>query len=415
MPNPSTDNPNRSIYGVSLVLHQRDHAHATLPSQNTPAKTSGNLLSGTPTKTGNNHNYSSDVEEGMVVFDDQGSPLFKKSPLKMAPISTMNRVSENIKQLLVSAVTPDFSRQVVENKWSQTTRRGGNTIGISLISSRNVIPSMRSALSQLFDALTKYNEDEEESTNLNLNGRCFAPLADILGNMSFPNVNKDDLRRMLQPYLQAGSKPWLGRPLSSQKDHFEASAGKELLQSIPPIPLALIFIAALLEQKIIFSSTRRSVLLSACNALSNLLQPIEWSHLLVPLVPSALAADLIEYPAPYIIGIPSDDPQSMSLLNNSLPPEVTLVDLDVGRVILASSFANESNKVNATSTLRSQMLRLAETLGDLFGEKLSEESWLCDDPFPPCNTIEGKLLSTPFQRVKDQCNDFITELLTGRT
>lgn len=405
---------------MSLVLHQRDQQHTSSPTKNrSPTQNIDTFVSASPSGKGDEKTHANndmEVDEGMVVFEDQGSPLFRRSPMASPPQSTVNKVGDNIRRMLITEVTPDFSRKLGEHKWSETLRRGGNTIGITLISSRNVIPAMRSSLSQFFDSLTKCDETDDVPSSpirgKSMNGRFFAPLVDIFGNFSMPGVNNDDLRRMLYPYIQSGSKTWVDRPLSLQSDHFKAAAGKELLQCLPPIPLALLFIAALLEQKIVFSSSRRSVLLSACTALTDLLHPIEWSHLLVPLVPVALSHDLIQYPAPYIIGIPSDDSQSMSLLN-SLPPEVTLVDLDVGRVILASSFANESNKVNATTALRSQMLRLAEILGDVFGEKLSEETWFCDDPFPSREAKLGQPSTTPYQRVKNECSDFITELLTG--
>jgi hypothetical protein len=71
--------------------------------------------------------------------------------------------------------------------------------------------------------------------------------------------------------------------------------------------------------------------------------------LLVPLVPSALALDLLQYPAPFILGISSEDPGNMDALR-SLPADVTLVDLDVGRVILAPSFAHDDELVHGSET-----------------------------------------------------------------
>lgn len=208
-------------------------------------------------------------------------------------------------------------------------------------------------------------------------------------------------------------------------------AGEALLNSLPPIPLALTFITCLLEQKIVLSSSRRSILLSISTILRELLSPLEWSHLFVPLVPTTLANDLVQYPAPFILGIPSEDKGSMELLN-SLPEDVTLVDLDVGRVILARKFSGDFDSLksyngNAATIVRTQVLCLAEALGGVLGAKLYGQSWRSDSPlvFPSINpnspySIYEELDSTmktsnerKFMTVKKVFEAFIQELLVG--
>jgi hypothetical protein len=73
----------------------------------------------------------------------------------------------------------------------------------------------------------------------------------------------------------------------------------QLSDGLSLTPLALLFVTVLLEQK------RRRVLHSASAALADL-----WSHLLVPLVPFSLAGDLIQYPAPFILGVTSEEAKS---------------------------------------------------------------------------------------------------------
>ena len=107
------------------------------------------------------------------------------------------------------------------------------------------------------------------------------------------------------------------------------------------------------------------------------------------------------------------------ILLNSLPSDVTLVDLDVGRVILASTLANEEG-MNA-GILRSQVLFLAETLGSVFGCKMQGPTWHCDSPMRPFSPQrQGRKLSDDtntenyeFDTVKTICRDFIIELLCG--
>ena len=101
--------------------------------------------------------------------------------------------------------------------------------------------------------------------------------------------------------------------------------------------------------------------MSASFAMVQLLKPLKWTHLQVPLVPASMMNELIHYPAPFLLGIPSDEKESAATLS-TLPNDVTLVDLDVGRVILAehsvfasgSSAAEEDTSEAIGGALRSQ-------------------------------------------------------------
>jgi hypothetical protein len=206
------------------------------------------------------------------------------------------------------------------------------------------------------------------------------------------------------------------RPIGEQAKLFETHALGLLTDCLPPIPLALLFVTALLEQKIVLSSSRRSILHAACAGLTVLLRPLKWSHLLVPLVPGALAADLIQYPAPFILGVPSEDADNMDLLGN-LPRDVTLVDLDVGRVILAPEFGQDNEMVRGTvdagataRALRSQVLYLAQGLGTVFGNCLRPQSWACDGPFLGSNDEPTTL---GLERLCESAKSFVAELLEG--
>jgi hypothetical protein len=170
----------------------------------------------------------------------------------------------------------------------------------------------------------------------------------------------------------------------------------------------------------VFSSSRRSVLASAVLALSALLKPLKWCHLLVPCVPASLATDLLQYPAPYILGMASEDPGVMDVIRD-LPEDVTLVDLDVGRVILAPSFAHSSelgrgtpNNVETASALRSQVLFLAQSLGNVFGPVLNPELWMCDSVQQvTLSSVGGSQVQHPFDSLLSVCRAFVEELLAG--
>jgi hypothetical protein len=101
-------------------------------------------------------------------------------------------------------------------------------------------------------------------------------------------------------------------------------------------------------------------------------------------------------------------------LIRDLPEDVTLVDLDIGRVILAQSFSHVEfgrgtpNNPKTMRALRSQLLYLAQVLGGVFGGVSEPEVWSCDRPSP---ISEG--VTSSFDRVCEVCRDFLTELLAG--
>eukprot|EP00551_Chaetoceros_affinis_P009177 CAMPEP_0203680304 /NCGR_PEP_ID=MMETSP0090-20130426/38735_1 /ASSEMBLY_ACC=CAM_ASM_001088 /TAXON_ID=426623 /ORGANISM="Chaetoceros affinis, Strain CCMP159" /LENGTH=857 /DNA_ID=CAMNT_0050548315 /DNA_START=45 /DNA_END=2621 /DNA_ORIENTATION=- len=282
------------------------------------------------------------------------------------------------------------------------------TLGITLVSHQNVIPSMRKTLSRLFGDVSCVDETHSSRG-------IAAPFASILESFrSKEEIEVPLLTSLLNPYLDFGWKSLSMPSVSKQKQTFETSAIEALVESITPIPLALLFITALLEQKIVFTSRRRSNLVSMTVALRQLLKPLEWPHLFVPLVPDGLANDLIQYPAPFILGIPFT-PDSMNLLK-SIPENVTIVDVDVGRVILTKNFSTHfdtqgtsEEKKATTASLRSQVLHLAETLGGVIGSKQSDRLWACDSPH--VDSIE--LILRKGEAVQNVTRDFLRELLAG--
>jgi DENN (AEX-3) domain len=151
------------------------------------------------------------------------------------------------------------------------------------------------------------------------------------------------------------------------------------------------------------------------------LKPLKWCHLLVPLVPSALAKDLVQYPAPFILGMNSEEPAVMSIMND-LPIDVTLVDLDVGRVILApdisfdrSDMGNSGSIQNTNSALRSQVLYLAQILGSHFGANLFRVAWSCDSPsLSLCESSQLPRKEAHYDILRSVCRSFIDELLAGK-
>lgn len=162
------------------------------------------------------------------------------------------------------------------------------------------------------------------------------------------------------------------------------------------------------------------MLTAASFAMAELLKPLKWAHLQVPLVPVSMMNELIHYPAPFMLGFPTDEKNSAVVLG-TLPSDVTLVDLDVGRVILASKFANDKNAEGTSDdvvagALRSQVLFLAETVGGEFGAAIYRNSWRSDSPFQSMPNNIGQLMESndSFAEVIKICREFISELLAGK-
>jgi hypothetical protein len=341
------------------------------------------------------------------------SPEPKAGSAKDTNISRVLRVETNI---------PSFNKRLAGSSWIERVKkqrfslptRAPVTIGIVLVSSQNVIYAMRDTLSQLLSDFSKQSDDGNEDES---RFRCQS-LVELLGNFAHMDVEYESLRYILQPYLRFGSSPWLRQPLRSQAEEFELECGEKLLESLPLIPLALLYVTIFLEQKVVFSSSRRGILVSAVTAITKLLEPFKWEHLLVPLVPSSLARDLLEYPAPFIIGLASEDEGNLELLN-SLPDDVTLVDLDVGRVILAPVISyddrySSSGRHRATApALRSQVLYLAQALGLVFGTKLRSQTWSGDSPGVSLAKKDQQDKTSSFVKLQATCKSFLMEVLAG--
>lgn len=312
----------------------------------------------------------------------------------------------------------EFNSCLQERTWRQRisrevrANRSVAIVGVALVSQSNVILSMRETLSNV---LMEFSGQPEGGTSPFL---VCGSLVDVLGNFAHQDVDADVLPALLRSFLDRSALQWVDRPLRTQQLDFEKMAGEQMVNSLPPIAISMMFVTALLEQKMVITSTRRSLLLSTTTALKQLLLPLKWCHLLVPRVPANMAGDLLQYPAPFILGLPSDEPGIMELIRE-LPQDVTLVDLDVGRVILASSFEHASELGRSTSgasdvstALRSQILYLSQSLGTVFGACIDAPLWSCDRPLLSCDK-QPALIEKPFDRLKKACREFIEELLAG--
>jgi hypothetical protein len=428
------DGEEASLFGVSLVFRRRlvTTSPASAPVARVQTHSPDVAVRSEPKFDATSSNSDTETEVGV---NSDGRVVPRR--VSIASVETPNGVNSDgsvvPRRVSITSVetpkrsnvgglnSPIFNERLQERSWTERVSRemrdddGSVTVGIALVSQRNVIFAMRETLVRL---LRDFSRGPGETTT---DVRECDTLVNILGNFAHQDVEPASLKCILEPFLRSASAPWLERPISAQKLAFEQLAGQQLIRSLPPVPLALLFLTALLEQKIVLSSSRRSILLSATVALQQLLRPLKWCHLIVPRVPAALAADLLQYPAPFILGMASEDPGNLDLIRE-LPNDVTLVDLDVGRVILAPSFAHNSemgrgtpNNENTARALRSQVLYLAQSLGGVFGARMDAPTWLCDQPLlsnhDPSAVTEKP--ESEFDTLRSVCQSFLKELLAG--
>lgn len=349
--------------------------------------------------------YLSEQEIGLecvhkLVCDETFSESKSDSNEFKSPLIETESDGCKSRKMVVSSEPSEFNRKLQEQSWSQSVDSSSDVIvGLAIVSDRNETFRMRETLSTVYSDFCRRN--------------LCQPLVDILGNFSNSCVEESCLRSILEPYLSFTAAKWVDRPIHDQEHQFSEISGTQLIQSIPPVPLALLFVTVLLEQKVVLASSRRGMLMAASDAIVQLLKPLEWKHLLVPLVPESMMNDLVHYPAPFILGVPTDEKKSAEILS-SLPDDVTLVDLDVGRVMLASEFVHDDSSVEpgaAAGALRSQVLFLAESLGGIVGGAV-DDSWAFDSPLQIIPHDNNNKVDD-FLAVRNICHNFILELLSG--
>lgn len=159
-----------------------------------------------------------------------------------SPLITAGSMNGSGRKMNVSQELKEFNTKLQGDMWSQQIGEGA-TIGLALISSRNVMQAMRETLSLL------YNDFCSSKTHETSQYLC-QPLVDILGVLSHSQVEATSLSCLLQPYIAFTTTKWVDRPLSDQSDIYLEGAGMQLLQALPPVPLALAFVTILLEQKV---------------------------------------------------------------------------------------------------------------------------------------------------------------------
>ncbi|CAM9333451.1 unnamed protein product [Ectocarpus sp. 4 AP-2014] len=106
-----------------------------------------------------------------------------------------------------------------------------------------------------------------------------------------------------------------------------------VFRCLSPRNLCLVTLALLCERKVVLVSSRLSLLTQAGEVFRSLLQPLSWSHVYVPLLPRKMAADLLQCPTPFILGL-----ESVTARELELPRDAIQVHLDTDYLCVPKDF-----------------------------------------------------------------------------
>lgn len=181
-------------------------------------------------------------------YDTHSSPPQCNHRQFHSPSFVVKTAERPIRKINVPCELKNFNQQLKEHILVKS-EGPKKLIGISLVSSRNVIPAMRHTLSLLYDDVCGLKSKSGARSQGAPQHIC-RPLLDLLGVFSCPTVEEISLKCILGPYLSHTTSQWIRRPLSDQSKQLSECCGMQLIQSLPPVPLALLFVTILLEQKV---------------------------------------------------------------------------------------------------------------------------------------------------------------------
>jgi len=78
----------------------------------------------------------------------------------------------------------------------------------------------------------------------------------------------------------------------------------EYYSAVDSTNMMMIFASMLSERRIVFTSSRLSRVSACVQAANNLLYPMSWQHIFIPLLPVAFI-DYLLAPMPFLVGVPT--------------------------------------------------------------------------------------------------------------
>lgn len=104
-----------------------------------------------------------------------------------------------------------------------------------------------------------------------------------------------------------------------------------LLETLDPFSIASIMVSLLLERRVIFISSKLSILSNCVQAAAALLYPFVWQHVFIPVLPLAMI-QFVCAPVPFLVGILASHVPELQAQSDAME-EVILVDLDASVIV----------------------------------------------------------------------------------
>lgn len=185
--------------------------------------------------------------------------------------------------------------------------------GICVLSTSPSLPELREGLSRYYSQISAQVMEQK-------------PLTKGVFDYFWKGLEASDLCLAIVPHIteSATKAEAEGRRGGAQPTDADISL---LLRCLHPRHLCLLVASLLCEHKVIMLSDCLSLLTLAGEALRQLLRPLVWSHVYVPLLPHCMARDLLQCPTPFLLGLPKPYAAGMDL-----PREAVRVDLDASHI-----------------------------------------------------------------------------------
>jgi ubiquinone/menaquinone biosynthesis C-methylase UbiE len=190
-----------------------------------------------------------------------------------------------------------------------------------------------------------------------------------------------------------------------------------MLEALAPKMILDIFTCALLERKILLISKSYTLLTATASSITQLLQPLGWSHVLIPILPRSMLGTL-ECPTPFIMGI-----HSSYAYKKDFPfvLDLCVVNLDQGTITMQQANAemldqhDEPDELYAavTEAIRAPASKEGVLLVQNIAKAMKPMSSLSDSvTWPPLSDKERKELN-PTKRIRTLFRNHVMSLLEG--
>lgn len=311
-----------SLVTIQTPQQQQQHRRSPLTVQDASSINLGNELNATPIDPA----HAGAQQNG--ISNDNVTPqniVHSHQPVVATPSVNNNSVSTNPFNSMIESEIDNGGEDEVVNLEYNTVHLYAS-YGFCLLSKAPTINTLRNPLTRLYSdeeilKATSYDL-ANGSTKDDLETLPFQHDGKIRLDKAVSNIATEDslasLRKSYSKYKSNLNMPELMRPGGTVDFDIEM-----VLRSLNPRNFVTMFIAFILELKIVMISSKVTLLTAVGELFKTLIAPLCWSHIYVPLIPKKLSNEILHCPTPFFVGMHRDclDP-------SQLPHDICLCDLD---------------------------------------------------------------------------------------